>query len=58
MWHSLKSGPRPLKQGPLIKEPLGCLVAHNIGSNGSTKDARTGARWCQLADRKGKARNE
>ena len=39
--HSLKPGPGPLKKGPLIKEPLnkgllGCLVAHNVGSHGST----------------------
>ena len=61
--HSLKPGPGPLKQGTLIKEPLnkgplGCLVTYNVGSNGSTKDARTGARQCKLADRKGEARNE
>ena len=50
--------PRTPKTGTLNKGPLGCLVAHNIGSNGSTKDTRTGARPCKLADRKGKARNE
>ena len=66
--HSLNPGPghlkpRPLKQEPLIKEPinkgsLGCLVAHNVCSNSSTKDVRNGARWCKLTDRKGKDRNE
>ena len=27
-----------------------CLVAHNIGTNGSTKDTRTGAHWSKLGN--------